>query len=204
MRHFELTQWADFVRGASSPEAETLLAAHLVQCPECYATAGMLRRVAQTAASDRRCEPPRHLVAAAESIFPSREIPGSLKRLVASLSFDSLAGTLPVGVRSLRPESRHLVYRAGQYCVDILVDGNPAAKTLTLTGHVVSEADPGASLGPVKAIALSGQRVIASAMANDLGEFSLTSAYRRNLRLLVPLEAAGECVELRLKSPRVR
>ncbi len=203
MKHFELTQWADYVRGVLSPSANELLGAHLSECQECGDVANMLRRVSITATSDRQFEPPRYVVEAAENIFPSREIPVGLRPVMGHLSFDSFAGAMPVGVRSLRPESRHLVYDAGVYSIDLLVDGDHAEKTLTLTGHVVNKNEPGANLGPVRAIALSSQRVVASAMANDLGEFSLTSAYRRNLRLLVPLEAAGECLELSLKSPKV-
>ncbi len=203
MKHFELTQWADYVRGVLSPPANELLGAHLKECQACRDIANLLRLVSITATSDRQFEPPLCVVEAAESIFPSREIPLGLRPVVGHLSFDSFAGAMPVGVRSLRAESRHLVYDAGKYSVDLLVDGDPAEMTLTLTGHVVDKNEPGTRLGPVRAIALSGQRVVASAMANDLGEFSLISAYRRNLRLLVPLEAAGECLELSLKSPKV-
>lgn len=203
MKHFELTQWADYVRGASSPSANELLGAHLNECQECVDAANMLRRVTLTATADRQFHPPHHVVDAAVSIFPSREIPVGLRPVIGRLSFDSFAGVMPAGVRSLRPESRHLVYEAGKYCVDLLVDGDPSEQTLTLTGHVVDQAAPGSRLGGASAIALSGKRVVASAMANDLGEFSLVSAYRRNLRLLVPLQAAGECLELTLKSPKV-
>src|SRR5258708_20274057 len=95
MRHFTLLQLSDLVRGFRPSETSDVPDSHLIECAECARSADFLHRAAQSAIADRRSEPPRNVVMAAERIFPVMDVPGGLRRLIGRLSFDRPARALP-------------------------------------------------------------------------------------------------------------
>jgi hypothetical protein len=211
MNHYDLTQWADYVRGVAAP-AEHKMGAHAVQCPSCAMLLAVLRRVAETTVADRAFEPPAQLVSEVESIFPPAPVAGTgiardtwaaLRRIAGQLAWNSLSDPMPAGVRTARPDLEHVVYRAGRYSVDLLLDSEPGASSVTMTGQIADESELGATLDNTVAVLFSGDRIVASTTTNAFGEFSLRYEASPNLQLVLPMEQAGEYVELALDMPQV-
>jgi len=202
MSHYTSEQWIDFARGLS-PESEVAgMRHHLDLCAKCSRTALPFESAARLAASDRRFVPPAPLVATVERIFAPVKAENThdsvlrLRRLAATLQWDSFGSALPEGVRSVGANSRHIVYLAGRYSVDLVVDTDAESETVTVTGQVANEAEPGRMPGILKPVLVSGVDFIFSTKSTKWGEFSMQSRGHRKLDLLIPLEQTGECIEL--------
>jgi len=202
MTHYTLEEWTDYARTLAPGVEYMHMRQHLEKCPECSKTVQLLESAAQLAALDRGFSPPAEVVAAAQSIFsplPAEvfdALGSRLRRLAGILEWDSFRNAVPEGVRSLRPDSRHMVYRAGRYSIDLILDADPEADTIVVTGQLADDSAPAFIPGVVKTILISGRDVVASTKSTEWGEFSLQSGGNRNLTLLIPIEQSGECIEL--------
>ncbi len=211
MSHYDLTVWTDYARGLVSAEASAQMSRHLGQCTLCAYVANLLQRASETGAADRDFEPPVAVVAAAEGIFPgavsqsapakSGRIWAGLRQLAGELRQDSLEGAVPQGVRSLRPDSRHMTYQAGHYSVDLWFDSDPANSAMTVTGQIADETAPDVPMRDTKALLLAGNQLLASTTTTEFGEFSLRYKPGPTVRLFMPVERSGEYVEVSLNLP---
>jgi hypothetical protein len=200
MGHFDIIQWVDFARNLTAPERRAVLQAHLEVCAECRTTVDLLLRVASTAASEAGTEPPAHVVTRAKSIFPtgSREEGNNLRRLIAKLVFDPFVDPVTAGVRSEYRPVRQLVYRAGDYFVDLRLDAERDSTAVTLVGQIANYSAPGDLLASIPIFLMSGRKVVRETVSNDFGEFSLEYTPKPNLRLCLPLVESGVQLEVPL------
>src|SRR5579863_3532136 len=94
MKHFDITQWTDYVRGLSRPGEREAMEQHLsAGCSACASLAGVLRRVQDTALYEPAV--PQNVVRAAKAVFPPHP-PNTpsldwafLPRVAARLMYDS-------------------------------------------------------------------------------------------------------------------
>lgn len=205
INHFDLTQWTDYVRGVAAPGSVKDMRRHLSDCVLCSLTVELLRRAAETARLDRSFEPPADVVEAAMRIFPATtgvewSVWTGLRRLTAGMTLNSSAAPA-AGVRSLRAASRHFVYKAGQYSVDLQLEKDPGVASFGMTGQIADETAPDIPIGNTRVVLLSGNRLLASTGTNEFGEFFLQYTPSTNLCLLVPIEETGEYIELQLDLP---
>ncbi|MDE3197015.1 MAG: hypothetical protein KGN84_11760 [Acidobacteriota bacterium] len=208
--HFDSVQWADFARGAVSSDESGSMARHRSECAVCAYLADLFGRVYTSASADRWFSPPDELVKTAESAFssPARRPAESgrawagLRRLLGELQWDSCAPALAEGVRSLGRDSLHSVFSAGRFSVDIWLDNDVASNALTITGQIADSATPGAPMEDMRALLMAGDSPVASVQTTKFGEFLFRCEPRRGLRLLFPMEPAGEYVEIPLKLPK--
>src|SRR5579863_6390787 len=140
---------------------------HLKECVLCSLTVDVLRRAAATARLDRSFEPPAHLVEAAVRIFPVTtdvewKVWTGLRRLVAEIALNSSVAPAVAGVRSLRSASRHFVYKAGQYSIDLQLDKDPGVTSVGMTGQIADETAPDIPIGNTRVVLLSGDRLLGS------------------------------------------
>lgn len=207
MDHFDLTQWTDYVRGVTPSVVSREMAEHAGHCSLCSLNLGFLLHVTETATADRAFAPPQHAVESAELIFPSPADVrhngwAGLRRLAASVIWNSAVDPMPAGVRSMRPDAKHYVYRAGRYSIDLMLDGDAETSLVTMTGQIADESTPGSPLGNTKALLFSGQRIVAATTSNAFGEFLIRYEPSENLNLLLPVEQTGEYLELSLDLPQ--
>jgi hypothetical protein len=154
------------------------VAAHLAGgCAACTETAGWYQRVRLITASDDTIAPPSWVFKRALNIIEKRRsLPALIERVgqsVASLVFDSFSGPVLAGVRSTETADRQLLYRAGDYSVDLQITPSENSRA-DLIGQVLQE---GASLGSVSRLKLdilSVGQVVASAVTDDMGEFRVS------------------------------
>jgi hypothetical protein len=200
MKHFSIWQWTDYVRVLGDEGARSTMEAHLSSgCARCQRTANVLRRVAATARGETDYEPPAYAIRYAQAIYSlSRPEMVSFSRLVARLVHDSFREPLPAGMRAQDRLSRHALYEAGSYCLDLQLEQQLASGLVTLIGQLADRNKPAASTADVPVWLLERKSLVASTLCNPFGEFQLEYAPTRDLRLCVPLRAARKRLEVSL------
>jgi hypothetical protein len=201
MKHFTIWQWTDFARGLIDVgPARSAMETHLSSpCRRCERIVNVLRAVAVTARAEAGYEPPDRAVRYAQAIYslygPEKV---SLPRLIARLVYDSGRAPLPAGMRSQHRPSRHLLYEAGNYSLDVQLDHQTGSGLVSLTGQLADRNKPAASTADLPVLLIASKSLITSTLSNRLGEFHLEYLPGRNLRLQVPLPAARKRLEVSL------
>jgi hypothetical protein len=198
MKHFSVWEWVDFARGIDEPAIHSSMNAHLSRCPGCRRTVEMLRTVADLALKEPGYEPPEHAMRYAQAIYSLyRPEKSGLARLIARLVHDSALVPLPAGIRAEDRLSRHLVYQADSYHLDLQLEFQPSGR-LTLIGQLANQEEPAISTANVPVCLMERTTLLATTLCNQLGEFHLECASSRNLRLHLPLPSAGKQLEVPL------
>jgi hypothetical protein len=199
MDHFDIWQWADFVRGLSDEATRLSMEGHLSSgCGRCRSTVSLLRQVADAARADSSYEPPAHAVRLATAVFSTTvSNTMSLPRLVARLVRDTARDPLPAGLRSTDRLSRRAVYVAGDYHVDLQVERQPASGLVTLIGQLASGRDT-ANIADVPVWLMERESLIGSTTCNAFGEFQLEYEPKGDLLLFLPLRDMGKRLEIPL------
>jgi len=174
------------------PEAEAaVVAGHLAgNCADCTESRNWYQHVRRVVATDDTVEPPLWVTKRAFKI-PStqrrRSIASTVGQIIASLVFDSFQRPALAGVRSTETANRQLLYRAGDYSVDLqiaLAEGGNG----TLIGQVLKEGDP--TFESVSGLPLhitKGDEIIVSAVTNQMGEFKISGMDQGQYGLRVEL-----------------
>jgi hypothetical protein len=194
MTHFSIWQWVDFSRGLTSGSDRQAMEAHLSGgCKKCRRIAEVMENVAVISSTEGEYEPPASAVRIARAIFtPPQE------RLVARLVFDSFRAALPAGIRSQEPLTRHALWEAGSYYVDLRVEHQRTSETATLVGQLADRDNPGANAADVRVLLKTRSKTLASTACNRFGEFHLDYRPAPALRLDVWLGNSGKRLELPL------
>jgi len=204
MKHFELVEWTDFVRGLVEESARVAMEHHLASgCRKCRHTAELLHKAAAAARSDSKVQVPEYVVRSARAIF-ILQLPENvrlLSRVRARLLYDSFREPLPAGVRTQQRMSRQTLYQAGDYSLDLRLENERGTSRVALVGQIQNRKQPGKWLGDVMVLLVSGKQVLALAVSNSLGEFQMEYAPTKRLRLYVPVRQAGKRIEMLLTQP---
>jgi hypothetical protein len=200
MPHYDAGEWSDFVRGLIPGPKGGKMEAHLVTCTACQRTASLFRQVAVTARRDRQLDPPDHLVRWARTVFSTRDhapahAPG---RLIAGLVYDSLAAPELAGVRAQSRISRHLLYEAGAFGLDLRLEYERGSPRVTLVGQILDRDHPERSLIGVSVQLVRGRTQVSRAQCNRFGEFQIEYEPHGRLRLYVSDEHRRQRVEVSL------
>ncbi|HVF57884.1 MAG TPA: hypothetical protein VM934_17160 [Pyrinomonadaceae bacterium] len=186
--HISFARLADLVEGRLTSGDAAEAQAHISGCRRCSQQATELGRVTQLMRTDTSKDAPRDVLLNAVEMFRARPVaeekPGFLRRLVATLSFDSSSLTPAFGVRSGQAApARQLLFSTGKMDVDLRLA--PGGEGWTVSGQV---------LGPCPAggrVEIEGSReavgAAESAELNNLCEFILppvpAGSYTLRLRL---------------------
>jgi hypothetical protein len=198
MKHLDHTDVADFARGLTRGSDRDRIERHLATgCEPCRRSVALIRQVAVLAGDDARWEPPAEVVQRATEILPARRPrPVEVKRpLLARLVFDSLRQPQMAGVRSRQRLSRQVMYRAGDFYIDLRVDAERGQRQISLIGQIASRGVPAAALD---VLLISGPETIARAPVNKFGEFHMKYVPGPRLRLRIPLEGEQREVDVPL------
>jgi hypothetical protein len=215
MKHLTDGNAADLVRGLAAAKDRRWMEKHLESgCARCRESVAFLRSISVVTQADAQWEPPADIIERALDIFPERRprVAPLRRRLLARLMYDSFREPLPAGIRAGRGVSRQVLYRAGDFFLDLRLDYEQGAGRASLVGQVAARIPedlartkvPSAS---VSVLLMDGRAVVAQAPLNRFGEFHLDYEPQPRLRLRVPLGAAQTGVELplsRLLKPRTK
>jgi hypothetical protein len=171
-------QLIDYLDNRLTESESARVAAHLSEnCQSCGETRDWYERVRVIAASDESIEPPSWAFKRAVRIFETqRDRPKLARRIgqaVASLVFDSFARPALAGIRSTETTNRQLLYRAGDYSIDLQIAPTERA-TAELIGQALKEGETSfESVAGLKLEITSGDKLICSTVTDEMGEFKI-------------------------------
>jgi hypothetical protein len=192
MKHYDISDWSDFVRGLTQGADRIAMEKHLeCGCTKCQRTERMFHRLARIASTEGRYRVPQPVEHLAKAIFAMQQ-PGRLSRLprfVPKLIFDSFRSPLPAGVRSRQGMTRQALYRdhAANFSLDLRLDHEPGSSQVVLVGQIANFKEPAKRHSHVPIFLLSGRDIVARTVSNQLGEFQLECQAKKRLRLCVPI-----------------
>lgn len=191
--HIPYEKLADLAERRMPVEEQARVREHTSGCTACDSQLTELERVTRLMSSDKAEDAPRDVIHMAVSLFGERALEPQkslVKRILASLTFDSAGITPALGVRSAaQSESRQLLYHAGDTDLDIRV--TPSEEHWIVSGQVL-----GAETLNEGSIELEGETACVSSQLNDLSEFALPpvpqGSYTLRLRLVnMEIEVPG-------------
>jgi len=188
------------------PETQARFAAgHLKEgCFSCDETVGWLTRLNESTA--REVIVPDAVANVAKALLAARVRETEdlarvvLRRLKAALVYDSMFDLQPAGARSLPLGcgSRMLLFRAGEYSVDLRLEAEPEHLNWTLVGQLSNDENPSDEMSNLPVLVMAGKKVVGKTFSNEYGEFILPDLPRQRLRLCVPLASQGQQIDLAL------
>jgi hypothetical protein len=199
--HFDVTEWADFVRDAVSPERQERMLAHLQHgCSKCERIKGVLQKFAAICKREAAYEVPRFTEQQVKALMGLAKAPrpSAFQRIWASLVYDSVNDPQPVGVRGAHQINRQVLFHAGDYSVDLRFEHEKGSASMVLVGQIANQKTPDEMLANLPVILVAGNRELTRSISNTFGEFQLEYVPESDLRLLVPLEARGQELEVQL------
>jgi hypothetical protein len=202
MMHFDITSWTDFARGVASDADRAAMDSHLRSgCRRCADALDLVRRIVASTGADARSAPPDDVVRRVK-LLSALQSPrrSGLSLLVARLVHDSLRDPLPVGLRASDRISRHVVYEAGDFAVDLQVEQEPGAEIVRLAGQVTNRLAPDGLLTEAPVVLIGRGEVVAGAMYNRFGEFEIEYPPAAGFRLSIALAGDGARIDIPLGS----
>jgi ribosomal protein S14 len=207
VRHFDITEWADYVRNTDSDDRHKRMKAHLQDgCSRCGRVKGLLSKFAAICSREASYEIPRSAEQQVKAMIGLARAPrlSTLQRIWASLVYDSVNDPQPVGVRGSHQINRQVLFHAGDYSVDLRFEHEKGSASMVLVGQIANQKMPDELLANLPVILVSGSREVTRSISNTFGEFQLEYVPESDLRLLVPLESKGQELEVQLgKSPQL-
>ena len=194
-RHISHEKLADLIDGRATLEEQAQLMTHISDCHHCGNELQRLERLIALMRSDNSEDAPIDVISNAIGLFrdhvTSRE-PVVLRRLTATLSFDSLNMAPAFGVRSGQAASRQLIYSAEENDIDLRLTFNN--EMWVVSGQVLREDCGGGR------VEIDGPGGVRSAALNETCEFVLPAVSPGNYLLRVSLpDLLVEIPQLELK-----
>ena len=170
-------QLIDFLEGRLDPDLAIGLRRHLeTGCVECASLEAWHKRVRSIAARDDRFNPPARAHSEALVLFEDEKVSSWETDLsaavVATLGFDSLKNVALSGARSAETAERELVYRAGEFTIDVQITAR--ATGAEVVGQILRERESG--FGSVASVLVDLTRkdeAVWSTVTNEVGEFMM-------------------------------
>jgi hypothetical protein len=168
----------DYCQGLLNDDDSRVVAAHLASgCKECEDIQHWYERVRSLAERDISVPPPPWVLKRAVRLFHSTRLRlAALEKIdgvIASLIFDSRSQPAPGGARIAEISDRQLLYRAGDYSIDlqiILSDQSSA----DLIGQVLREGEfRFESVGKLTLELTRDGEKISSAVTDNVGKFTM-------------------------------
>jgi hypothetical protein len=203
MSHYDIIYWTDYVRGLVRGQEHSDMTRHLAECNRCRLTHTLLATVAVRMQADMQYQVPADAVRNARALFSAsaRPVRSVLQKLAGKLVFESLAQPQLAGVRSAAVRgTRHALYEAGEYSVDVRVESEQGSGRMNMVGQLAVRSQAPNTLDQVPVRLMSGRQLVAEAVSNQFGEFQLNYEPKRQLKLHIPLQNRGERIELQLGS----
>lgn len=157
--------------------------------------------LAQVAAAFRGgdlAEPPAWVVARAQALFRihgPRPQTGPIRRLLASLVFDSRSHPVPVGLRAGEPDERRVLYRADDLDLDLSIRPSTEPGSVLLRGQALRASTSPGGLADGEVRLLRETETFASASLDETGQFLLDPVPPGLYRLVLALPEEEVVVE---------
>jgi len=188
MRHVTLDNLISYMEGEASDVEKSTLDSHVQTCNECAELKQEFQLLMTRLQEDASFEPPAGLVEWGVNLFQPVMQPatgGKLRKIIASLVFDTYDQPMLAGVRRVGAPPRQLLFRAGAVDVDVKIESMEANDRITLVGQVLSGAEKFIDNTPVK---LESHGIVRyRTRTNLVGEFSFDEVPKDTYHLSVDL-----------------
>jgi hypothetical protein len=187
MRHLTVENLMNYMEGFGSDVENSTAVAHLATCRECSELKQEFQILVAQLREDSSFEPPAELVQWGKNLFqPIMQLEtGGLRKIIASLVFDTFDQPMLAGVRRVGAPPRQLLFRAGDVDVDVKIESMEANDRITLVGQVLSSATKFFDNTPVK---LESHGIVRyRTRTNVVGEFSFDEVPKDTYHLSVDL-----------------
>jgi hypothetical protein len=196
VQHFSSTEWADFVRGVTSPSDRQPLQEHLESgCADCRASVEDWEAIVDFARQERLNEPPESTLRIVGAYLNMARFSPRRSIEVASLAFDSLQSRL-VGERGSTSASRQLLFKCGTLCVDVRLEPKPGSDYIVMVGQVIDSRKPLKGFGDLPVSLLSHGDKVSETTTNRFGEFHFGFHSTEQVQLLFGIQQKGMIVPL--------
>jgi hypothetical protein len=188
MRHLSAEELIDYLEGRASETTLGAVDTHISKCTDCLNMKQELQELTLTLQQDSAFEPPEELVQWGVNLFQPMLKPstsGKLRRIVASLVFDTFKEPMLSGVRRAALPPRQLLFRAGDVDIDVKIEATEANDRISLVGQVLSNATKFFDNTPVKLESHGTVRF--KTTTNFVGEFSFDEVPKDTYHLSVDL-----------------
>jgi hypothetical protein len=174
--------------GLASDVEKSTLESHLSTCHECTELKQEFQDFMTRLREDSLYEPPTELVKWGVNLFQpvmQPKVAGGLRKIIASLVFDTFEQPMLAGIRRVGAPPRQLLFRAGDVDVDVKIESMEANDRITLVGQVLSNAAKFFDNTPVK---LESHGIVRyRTRTNVVGEFSFDEVPKDTYHLSVDL-----------------
>ena len=188
MRHITVENLINYMDGQSTDVEKSTLDNHLAICAECSELKQEFQALMTRLREDSSFEPPADVVQWGISLFQpvmQPESKGTLRKIIASLVFDTYDQPALAGVRRVGAPPRQLLFRAGDVDVDVKIESMEANDRITLVGQVLSSTAKFFDNTPVK---LESHGIVRyRTRTNVVGEFSFDEVPKDTYHLSVDL-----------------
>lgn len=190
MRHITAEKLMEYMDGLLTDEGKASIDGHLSQCSDCHQTNQELQQFILRLQSDSAFEPPAEVLQWGISLFqpmlqPQETVGGKVRKIIASLIFDTFDEPMAAGVRRVGAPPRQLLFRAGDVDVDVKIESSDASDRISLVGQVLSNDEKFFDNTPVKLE--SHGMVRYKTMTNLVGEFAFDEVPKDTYHLSVDL-----------------
>ena len=187
MRHLTVENIITYMDGQGTDVEKTTLETHLAGCKECSELKQEFQTLMVQLREDSSFEPPAEVVEWGVNLFQPVMKPekGGVRKIIASLVFDTFDQPMLAGVRRVGAPPRQLLFRAGDVDVDVKIESMEANDRITLVGQVLSSATKFFDNTPVK---LESHGIVRyRTRTNVVGEFSFDEVPKDTYHLSVDL-----------------
>ena len=190
MRHVSAENLMEYMDGRAASEAVVGVESRLARCSSCGELKLELEQFLSRIQADSAFEPPAELVQWSVGLFqplqqPKETVVGRVRKIIASLVYDTLDQPMLAGVRSVGLPPRQLVFRAGDVDVDVKIESMEANDRISLVGQVLSGTDRFFDNRPVR---LESQGMVRyKTVTNNVGEFVFDEVPKDTYHLSVDL-----------------
>ena len=187
MRHVTIEDLMNYMDGQILDVEKPTLGSHLKSCRECAELHQEFLALITRLRADASFEPPADVVRWGINLFqPVMQTQTSgLRKMIASLVFDTFDQPMLAGVRRVGAPPRQLLFRAGDVDVDVKIESMEANNRITLVGQVLSSAAKFFDNTPVK---LESHGIVRyRTRTNLVGEFSFDEVPNDTYHLSVDL-----------------
>jgi len=202
MRHFEISQWVDFVHGFVAEADSRAMQSHLAEgCGECSDIAEFSSNLTSICQAIGAYAAPDAVVRNAKAIFPVHT-PAQVRRslrIPVELIYDSFLVPAPVGLRASWQVGWQGLYRAGDCSLDLRIEPELSSSRAALIGQINNHSLPEHKMENIPVVVKSGRMVVAETRSNRFGEFQVEYEQQGRLQLWVYLEDGSKCFQVPLK-----
>lgn len=199
MRHFSLSQWADFVRGVAPLDERGPMEQHLDGgCQECKQSFDIWSTVMQFAQREQLNDPPSSALRIVKAYFglmqQGARAPEGIE--IARLAYDSFQQECTAERGMLASMPRQLLFKCGTFCVDVRLEPKPGSNYVVLVGQVIDSKKPLKGFDHVPVSLLSHGDKVSETTTNQFGEFHFGFQSVQHMQLFFGMQQKALVVPL--------